>query len=527
MVRPIDQSDGSRSPNSGELETVSPSRELKPVLAARSLSKRYGANVALDDVDFYVEAGEVVGLVGANGAGKSTLIKALSGAISPDSGEITVGEWSGSSLSPRSAHELGVVTIYQDPSVAPTLGLVENVVLGRESSRGRVFLNSRRDRQQAIACLKRVGLDDGGGMSAGSLSSAGQQLLEIAKALYREPRVVFMDEPTSALGDVEAQRLAEVIADLERRGVAVVYISHRLEEVLQLCRRVVVMRDGRVVRETDTALVTAPDLVRSMIGHDVKAVKGHVSARGEPALVLKDVTQGSRLRNVSLSLSRGEVLGVTGLVGSGRSRLGRVIYGVEPPDGGIMTLFGEPYSPRSPATAVGRGVGFIPEDRKRDALLMHQSAAKNVTLARLVRGALGRLRIRRERDVVRRWIEQLDIDPPVLSITPAQMSGGNQQKLVIARWIHADSRVLIIDEPGQGIDVGAKDRVLAAIRALADEGKAVLLISQEVEELQQIADRTLVMRRGEVVGELDRPELTEAAVVALSMDTHASAGRVL
>jgi ABC-type sugar transport system ATPase subunit len=507
--------------NGGEQAQVRNGSAGTPAIALslRGLRKSFGRNQALRGVDLDLSAGESLGLVGANGAGKSTLVKSVSGAVHPDGGTIRVGEWEGGALTPRHAQQLGVATIYQDPSLAPTLSLVQNIVLGREAVWGKVFLAGRKQRRHAIACLERVGLKRNPDTEAGRLSSAEQQLLEIGKAIFRDARVVFMDEPTAALGDEESERLFEVIRELRRGGVAVVYISHRLDEVLDLCGTVAVMRDGEKVLDRTTEGLTEHDLVRAMIGHEVRRVSAAKRERGEVALSVSGLGQGTRLREIDFDLHAGEVLGIAGLVGSGRSRLARVLFGADRFDAGSIELFGEEYRPHGPAEAIARGVGLIPEDRKRDALLMHLPAATNITLPRLATHLGGVLDVGGERAIAKRWIEALEIHPASARVPPAQMTGGNQQKLVIARWTHTGSRVYIFDEPGQGVDVGAKERILVAMRELADAGNAVIFISQEIEELEQVADRVLVMRAGRIAGELERERITEAAVIALQMGT--------
>ncbi|WP_272473032.1 sugar ABC transporter ATP-binding protein [Baekduia alba] len=489
-------------------------------MAASQVHKRYGATAALDGADLTVLPGEIHGLVGANGAGKSTLVKALSGAVDPDSGELSLGDWRGRRLNPRQAHELGLATIYQDASLVGSLGLVENVMLGRESGAG-MFLHPRRDRAACTAVLEMVGLPTDAGVLAGSLTSAQQQLLEIAKALHREARVIIMDEPTAALGAQESERLFAVVRDLRGRGVAVVFISHRLDDVVAICDRVTVMRDGRDVATFAAGSLDEGALVRAMIGHDLERAAHQSRVAGEPVLQLRGVAQGRRLRDVSFTLHAGEVLGITGLVGSGRSRLARVVFGCESVDGGEMTLLGRPYRPASPRDAIARGVGLAPEDRKRDALLMEQTSAKNITLAKMPVGRGGLVRLGRERTLAGELMRRLRVKPSVPGALPASMSGGNQQKVSIARWIHAGARVLILDEPSQGVDIAAREQIFAVIADLVATGCGVIVISQEVEELQQIADRVLVMRRGQIAGELAATEINEHRVIELAMGASA------
>ncbi len=486
------------------------------VLAAKGVVKRFGATTALDGADFEIRKGEVVGLVGANGAGKSSLVKVLSGALTPDEGEIRIGEEVRHGLTPRLAQRLGIATIYQEPSLVPTLGLVENIVLGREPTHGHALLARRSARLSARECLERVGLVDRIGMTAGDMSPAGQQMLEIAKALHRDSQVVIMDEPTAALGETESKRLFEVIHSLTEAGVAVIYISHRLDEVLDLSDRVFVMRDGKTVFAGEAEGQSETTLVRQMIGHDVTKIEAQARTRGELVLKVRGLGQGNRIHDVDFEIHRGEVLGITGLVGSGRSRLGRLLFGAERADRGEMELLGKPYRPHSPHAAIRRGVGFVPEDRKRDALLLDLGAAKNVTLAKPV-SRLGLLRARAERKAAMKWIERLAVKPRSAVALPRFLSGGNQQKLVIARWLHTDAQLLILDEPGQGVDIDARAQILIALRELAAKGRAVIVISQELDELEEVADRVLVMRRGAIAGELSVDELDEERVLSLAI----------
>jgi ABC-type sugar transport system ATPase subunit len=338
-----------------------------------------------------------------------------------------------------------------------------------------------------------------------------------------------MDEPTAALGEVDRQQLFRVVRGMRDRGVSVVYVSHHLQEVLDLCDVVTVMRGGEIVLTAPTSQMTVRDLVTAMIGHEIWAQSSSARPLGRIALECRGVTQEPGLQDISFQVREGEILGISGLVGSGRSRLARVLFGIEGFDSGEMTVFGEPYRPRSPREAIRRGVGLVPEDRKRDALLMYLSAAKNITLPRLPVRRFGWLNLRRESVVADEWIGRLAVHPASAKAEPVGLSGGNQQKLVIARWINAGSRVLILDEPGQGVDVGARDQILTAVRDIAKAGTAVILISQEIEELQQSADRVLVMRKGRIAGELGREQINESAVIPLAMGAgpvpHESKGR--
>jgi len=499
---------------------------VHPVLTVTSACKRFGRTQALNGANLEIRPGEVHGLVGANGAGKSTLVKAVSGAQRLDSGKLVVGDFEGEAITPREAHAQGLATIYQDPSLVPTLGLAENIVLGREASRARIFLSGRSERADVERSLDRVGLRDRPHLKAGQLSPSEQQLLEIAKALYRRSRVVLMDEPTAALGNSQRDRLFGVIEALRQGGAGVLYISHKLHEVLDVCERVTVMRDGETVATAAAADLNEDRLVRLMIGHSLTSSVHGKTSRGRVAMRIRGVGQGTRLSDIDLDLRDGEILGITGLVGSGRSRLARVLFGAEQFDAGSVELYGEDYRPAAPYDAISRGVGLVPQDRKRDALQMSMSVEDNITLPRIPTSLPGLIRWRTERAVALRWIQYLKIKTPSPMSHPSSLSGGNQQKVAVARWLHAEARVLIFDEPGQGVDVGAKEEIFAAIRALSAEGRAVIVISEEIEELQQIVDRLVVMRGGRISGELQLQEIDEERVIALSMGINIDGGQV-
>lgn len=486
------------------------------LLEARRISRRFGATQALTDASIAVGSGEVVGLVGANGAGKSTLVKILSGAERADSGTVRIGSWEGMSLGPHQAQSLGVATIYQDPSIVPTLSMADNIVLGREHLRGGVFLSRGKDVESARVSLARVGLRDHR-RRAGALSPAEQQLLEIAKALHRDARVIIMDEPTAALGPTESRKLFGVIDGLRADGVGILFISHRLDEVLEVCDRVTVMRDGRTVVSASANDLTEDDVVRAMIGHTIADAHIRSEEPGEILLEARSVSAGSRLKSISLELREGEVVGLTGLVGSGRSRLTRVLFGAERYDSGELLLYGRSFRPRSPSAAIRRGIGLVPEDRKRDALFSQMSSARNVTLIKVPRALAIFVNLRREMAAGANWLRRVQLRPAAPWLKPPLLSGGNQQKVVLARWLYAGCRVLILDEPGQGVDVGAKEEIFRLVREAAAERRAVLVVSQEVDELLQVADRVIVMRAGEIAGVLPREEVTEAAVLALSL----------
>lgn len=508
-----------QQPSSTGAQAPSPEDRADVILSISGAFKTFGSTQALSGANLAVRAGEVHGLVGANGAGKSTLVKAISGALKLDAGTIRLGEFEGAALSTREAHTEGLSTIYQDPSLVPTLGLAENILLGREKPIAGIILSKPRERREVASSLAKVGLKDRPFLLAGNLSASEQQLLEVATALHREARVVIMDEPTAAMGNIERDRLFEVIRTLRTHGVSVLYISHKLPEVLAICDRVTVMRDGSDVATLEAKSLDEDQLVRLMIGRELQRPDRETRKFGDIALKVTDLCQGERLQDISFNIRAGEIVGLTGLVGSGRTRLGRTLFGAEEFDSGSMELFGRPYRPADPHAAIAAGVGLVPQDRRNEALLMSMSVKDNITLSRFPLIYRFLVNVRAQRFSANRWIEFLRIMTTSASVLPAELSGGNQQKVSIARWLHAGARVMIFDEPGQAVDAGAKGEIFAAIRHLSADDCAVLVISDEIEELQQMVDRLLVMQEGRVTGELKGDEITDERVLELSMKT--------
>jgi ABC-type sugar transport system ATPase subunit len=486
-------------------------------LRGERLTKSFFGKTALSDCSLEIRAGEVLGLIGANGAGKSTLIKIISGAIAPDSGELAVGEWSGGRMTPRQAHELGIATIYQDPDLVPTLSAVENLALGREPRRGRFFLDRRAERARAAESVSRVGLPPSRlGVPVARLSRADQQLVEIAKALHRRSRLILMDEPTAPLGPQETRRLIALIGELTRAGVAVVYVSHKLDELLEVSHRVQVLRDGESVWTRDAAGLTKDAIVEAMMGRRLGAsTRATAEDVGEPVFRAEGLCQGQRLRDVSFEVRAGEVLGLGGLVGAGRSRLLRALAGAAALDEGRMLLNGRDFSPRTPADAIARGVGLVPSDRKRDGLFLDMDIQSNMTIVRPTARWGLLLRHRLNRAAAMTWIKRLSVVPARPGATVRTLSGGNQQKVLLARWLHADIDLLLVDEPGEGVDVHGKREIYEIVRQAARDGKAVMVVSSETEELFQVADRVGVMRGGRLVGYLDGA-VTESELLRLA-----------
>lgn len=486
----------------------------RTVLSARDISKSYGPTLALSHADFDLYAGEVHALVGANGAGKSTLVRILSGSERPDAGSTRYGDREVLPESPAAAHELGVRTIFQDPGVVPTLDACANVLLGEENAR-LGLLRTREQRSDAQVLLRDLGFEASMSAPAGTLRPADLQLIELAKALHSSASVIVMDEPTAALGMAEREHMLSVVSGLRDRGVGVLYIAHDLDEVLAVSDRVTVMRDGRTFETLDSARTTPTALVQLMVGSHLALLERESSHPGEEVLVLEGVGQGGQLQGINLSCRAGEILGITGLVGSGRTRLLNVIAGLERATEGSMRLDGAPYQPTSPRDALSRSIALVPENRKQDSLLMDLPSTESIMISAPISRS-GMLRRAMERRKAKSWMGTLRVKPADPGVPPASMSGGNQQKVSIAKALQTNARVLMLDEPGQGVDIAAKDQIFRSVRSLAGEGRAVLIVSSELAELAPLVDRLVVMRRGRISGVLDANEISECRVLELA-----------
>ncbi|MFD5188523.1 sugar ABC transporter ATP-binding protein [Streptomyces sp. NPDC058357] len=498
-----------------------------PLLTMSGITKSFPGVRALDGVDLEVQAGEVHCLLGQNGAGKSTLIKVLAGAHQPDGGEIT---WRGAPValkSPIAAMRLGIATIYQELDLVEGLSVAENVFLGHEPTTARFVVRTREGRTAAGALLKRLGHPEIDPASpVGALSAAQQQIVSMARALSHDVRLIVMDEPSAALDPDEVDNLFRIVAALTADGVAVVYISHRLEEIRRIGDRVTVLKDGRAVAVGLPAESTPThDIVAMMTGRKVEYVfpPRTTSRPGadatEPVLTVEGLTRKGEFAPVDLELRPGEIVGLAGLVGSGRSEILETVYGARRPTAGRVKVAGKQLRPGSVRAAVAAGVGLAPEERKAQALLMLESVTRNVSVSSMSRfSRAGWIDRGAERRAAREATRELSLRPDNPDTAVRTLSGGNQQKAVLARWLLRGCRVLLLDEPTRGVDVGARAELYAVIRRLADEGLAVLLVSSEVPEVLGLADRVLVLREGRVVHTADARELDEHRVLDLVME---------
>lgn len=489
-----------------------------PFLEVRKVTKRFPGVVALSGVDLEVQPAEVVALIGENGAGKSTLMKILAGVQPADEGELLVEGKVVRFSGVQDAQKAGIALIHQELNLADNLTVAANMFLGREPGKFG-WIDQGLIEQEAVRVLKLVGLDVVPGTLLSDLTLGKQQLVEIAKALSTEAKVIIMDEPTSSLSLSESERLFEVIRDLRESGVSVIYISHRLGEVKELADRVVVFRDGENAGMLERTEVEHDAMVRLMVGRDVSQFYQRTAHDlGEVALSVRGLRTVEHPSNsIDFEVRAGEVVGVAGLVGAGRSEMLAALFGARPALGGNISLAGQDGLPRSPREALGRGLALVPEDRKGQGLILDMAVKENMTLASLRRDARGPfLNTRKEDELTAKMTEALSVKTPGSWQLARFLSGGNQQKIVLAKWLALKPKVLLLDEPTRGIDIGAKEEIYLLMEQFAREGMAVLFVSSEMEEVMGMADRTLVMHEGRITGELDRKDFSEEAIMELA-----------
>lgn len=490
------------------------------LLRATNIDKSFAGVHALKRASFELEAGEVHALIGENGAGKSTLIKIITGAVAPDAGEIQLNDKTVTHNSPRVAKQLGIAAMYQQPALFPELSVAENIALGSEESSVFSRVDWRQRKRKAAELLARIGARIDPDAEAGDLTIPQQQLVEIARALGAEAKVLILDEPTASLSEEDTQNLFTVIRHLRTEGAGIVYISHRLEELPVIADRVTVLRDGSTIDTRVMAEVNRQQLIQLMVGRELSAVFPKTAVQiGEPVLELRDLgCSAAGVHDINLSVRAGEIVGLAGLVGCGRTQLARAIFGLTPADRGEVILRGKPVKITSAAQAIAGGIGYVPEDRRRHGVIMDLAISANITLASLPRfSRFGAMDFSRETEVAAEYTRRLRIKTPATFAPVATLSGGNQQKVALSRWLVTNPSVLILDEPTQGIDVGAKSEVHALMTELTAQGVAILMISSELPEVLGMSDRIAVMCGGTIVATLDRAEATQEKILALAL----------
>lgn len=486
-----------------------------------AIEKSFPGVHALDQARFELRAGEVHALVGENGAGKSTLMKVLTGIYRKDSGQIFYKGQEADIPNPRAAQRLGLSMIHQELNLMPHLTVAQNIFIGREPRSNLKFvLDEKGINEKTKQLLERMHLKLDPRLKVSDLSVAKQQMVEIAKALSFESDVLIMDEPTAALTDTEIEELFRIIRQLRDQGVGIVHISHRLEELKQISDRVTVMRDGRYIDTVDTQEAAIHDIISMMVGRSIYDIAPELPEVPSEEIVLdvKNLKRGKAIRNVSFDLRLGEILGFAGLMGSGRTEVARAIFGADPVDSGDVYINGKKVNIKSPRDAVGHGIGYLSEDRKHFGLTLDQDVGTNIVLASFNKfmNFLGLVNSSKIYATARQYVQALSIKTPTLQQKVKYLSGGNQQKVVIGKWLTADTKVLIFDEPTRGIDVGAKSEIYKLLNDLAQQGKAIIMISSELPEILRMSHRVVVMCEGRVTGVLDIREATQEKIMKLA-----------
>jgi ABC-type sugar transport system ATPase subunit len=493
-----------------------------PFLSAEGITKSFGGAQALKGATLEIAPGEVHGLVGANGAGKSTMIKVLAGLVMPDSGTVHLDGKAVVITTPHIATELGMSFIHQDVALVPNMTILQNIMLGVEKKTWAGLVDWKAIARDVAPIAARIGIRAPLDAKVATLSTAESWLVSICRALVRKARLIVMDEPTASLSAAECEKLFDIIQDLSRSGVAVLYVSHRLDEILRLCDRVTVFRDGRSVAQLARYELNRAVLVEAIVGHGAAAesIIERRRPQGAPILSVSHLVRYPKVNDVSFDLFRGEVLGIGGLVGAGRSELMHLIYGADRLDGGVMRLEDAPFAPRSPNAAYRAGIGLVPEERRSEGLLLTKSVAFNLSLGNLRKlvfsPLLPMVSAAKSRQMALATVAELAVKTNGIHAAVGSLSGGNQQKVVIGRWLRRNPRILILDEPTRGVDIGARGEIHRLIRRMAADGMAVLVVSSEPDELPDLCDRVLVMAEGRVVQELVGDAVTRQAIVAAS-----------
>jgi ABC-type sugar transport system ATPase subunit len=494
-------------------------------LEIRNISKAFPNVQALTDVSLDIRPGEILAFMGENGAGKSTLLKIINGDYQPDAGTLSIDGQRLTFDNPSQAHKAGIRVIYQEPEIVPGIDVAENIWVG-ELPKRLGFIDRRRLNNQVQASLREYGFENvlPTHLYGDQLSSAQRQLVEIMRALKSGVRVLALDEPTSSLTDEEVDRLFTLVRRLRDEGVAIIYVSHRIREILRLCDRIAILRDGRLVALKPASELTEAEIVRLMVGRKLSDVLQRQQAGTDKEVLKVEDLRSNWHNGVSFHINAGEVVGFAGLIGAGRTELAKVIFGEFPKDSGRILVDGQEINVHRPDQAIVKGIGFAPEDRKREGLVLMRSVLENTSIAILRQ--LSRfhfVRSRMERNVAENFVERLQVRTPSLDQEVGKLSGGNQQKVVLARWLAARPKVLILDEPTRGIDVGAKVEIYHLIDELANEGLGIMFISSELPEILGLSDRIYVMQNGRITGELSGSTATEEAVLKLAMTDNLSA----
>ena len=485
----------------------------------RNISKSFGGITALKSVTLKVMPGEIHALIGENGAGKSTLMKVLSGACTRDAGQVFID---GTEVSIRNTHDsrkLGIGIIYQEFSLVPELTVAENVFLNQLGEKG-MWMQWGSMKKQAAAIIHSLGFSIDPSVRAGSLSTAGQQIVEIAKALSENVKVLILDEPSAVLGPQEIQKLFDILARLRKEGVAIIYISHHLSEIFQIADRVTVLKDGTSSESLRVAETNRDSVIKLMLGRTLDAMyPSHDPVIGEEVLKAKDIQLAGKVKGVSFVVRSGEIVGFAGLVGSGRSETVRAVFAAEKHKSGKLFLTGKEIQLRSPHHAVKKGICMVPEDRKQHGVILPLTVMQNISLTGLkgIAGWLGFIRAGKEREITLALIRKLAIKAEDENQVVSTLSGGNQQKVALAKWLHRNCSLIMVDEPTRGVDVGAKVEIYSLLHELSDKGAAILVVSSEPSELMGICDRILVMRNGRIQGELARKDFSEEGLLRLSI----------
>ncbi|MGG7464235.1 ATP-binding cassette domain-containing protein [Plantibacter sp. YIM 135347] len=499
----------------GSAQPAETQRPTTPALSLVGAAKTFGPVVALADGTIQIDAGEIHALVGENGAGKSTLVKILAGLYVPDAGDFQLSGTPVAFKTVADSKAAGISVIYQEPTLFPDLTVAENIFIGRQPKGALGLISTGAMRKAARALFDRLGVHIDPDRVAEGLSIADQQIIEIAKAISLDAKVLVMDEPTAALSGVEVDRLFQVARSLRDRGAAILFISHRFDEVFDLCDRITVMRDGRYIATHTTADTTVDDIVREMVGRDIDALfPKQETTIGGAVLAVKDLSRAGVFRDISFEVRSGEIVALAGLVGAGRTEVARAVFGIDPYDTGAVSINGASVKGGDPQAAIDAGMGFVPEDRRKQGLVMDLSVGRNATLT--LRHQLARFGIisgKREREAAEDWTKRLQVKTGSQEYAVSTLSGGNQQKVVLAKWLATEPTFLIVDEPTRGIDVGTKSEVHRLLSELAGRGIAILMISSELPEVLGMADRVLVMHEGRITAELDRADATPESVM--------------